>query len=153
VKSTATHQQLETLADEIFDLVRMVSALRSRGGSEELSESEFVTLDQLSRATTLTVGEIQKQLGILPAQMSRILRALEGRSPKPYLECTINQSDRRKVDVRITDAGRKAYEQYRQARRSTSMQLLSRLDDDDRHAFMRILRTFRGEISKRLNGR
>ena len=153
LKTAASRKQLEALADEVFGLVKLISALRARSpatGPEELSESEFVTLDLLTRHDTLTVGEIQKQIGILPAQMSRLLRSLEDKNGKVLVESGINPQDRRKVDVAITEAGRKVYDKYRAARRATALQWLQHLDQGDRDSFMRVLRSFREQIAKQL---
>lgn len=153
LKTAASRKQLEELADEIFGLTKLISVLRARSpsaGPEDLSESEFVTLDMLSQHKTLTVGEIQKEIGILPAQMSRLLRALENKDGKALVESSINPRDRRKVDVAITAAGRKAYERYRSARRATALQWLQHLSPEDREPFMRLLRSFRQQIAKQL---
>ncbi|MHC4064314.1 MAG: MarR family winged helix-turn-helix transcriptional regulator [Planctomycetota bacterium] len=153
MKTAASKQQLEDLADEVFDLVRVISALRSRSratGPEELSESEFVALDLLTENETLTVGVIQKRLGILPAQMSRLLRALEDKNGKALVKSSINPKDRRRVDVALTDAGKAAYDRYRAARRATSLQWLQHLEPEERDGFMQLIRTFRDKIAKQL---
>ena len=154
MKTAASRRQLEQLADEVFGVVRMVSVLRARSkatGTEELSEPEFVALDLLTNCTSMTVGEIQQQVGIPPAQMSRLIRSLEHKEAGALIKCSINEQDRRKVDVTLTEAGKKTYEHYRQARRATSLQFLQHLSQEDRDNFMRILRSFREEISKRLS--
>lgn len=154
MKTAASRKQLEQLADEVFGVVRMVSALRARSkatGTEELSEPEFVALDLLTNRTSMTVGEIQQQVGIPPAQMSRLIRSLEDKEAGALVKCSINERDRRKVDVTLTEAGKKAYERYRHARRSTSLQFLQHLSQEDRDNFMRILRSFREELDKRLS--
>jgi CRISPR system Cascade subunit CasE len=46
----------------------------------------------------MIVGDIQRLLGVLPAQMSRIIRSLENRD-RPLIACHINPRDKRKVDV------------------------------------------------------
>lgn len=154
MKTAASRKQLEQLADEVYGVTRGVLALRARSkaaGPEELTESEFITLDLLTGRESMTVGEIQKQMGIPPAQMSRIIRSLEDREGDALVKCSINEQDRRKVDVTLTEPGRKAHHRYREVRRSTALQFLQHLNQEDREVFMRILRSFRKEIDKHLS--
>ena len=88
----------------------------------------------------MTIGEVQKHVGVVPAQMSRVVRALEVQGGKGYVECSINPQDRRRVDISLTDAGREAYEKYRAARMSTMYETLSALAPEDRFDFMRMMR-------------
>lgn len=136
------------MAGEIFELTQLSTALRMRrsAGADELSETEFVTLDILSRAQTLTIGEIQKQVGVVPAQMSRIIRALEENRGKGYVRCEINPQDRRRVNVSLTQAGTEACDHYREARLASVLAILAELSAEDRGHFMRILRLIRGKL-------
>ena len=143
-------EQLNQLADEMFELTNLVAALRSRShkaDSEELSETEFLTLNLLAQHGTLNVGDIQRELGILPAQMSRVTRALEGKAVGPLVMCSINEQDRRKIDVRATPAGSKAYATYRDARLGMTMRVLAVLTLSERDEFMRIMRKMRDHIA------
>ena len=47
-------------------------------------KSNFLTLSLLHHHDTLIVGDIQRQLGVLPAQMSRIIRVPGDARPPPY---------------------------------------------------------------------
>ena len=51
------------------------------------------------------VGDIQRHLGVLPAQMSRVMQALEEHAP-PLVHCQIDSDDRRRVLVQINENGR-----------------------------------------------
>jgi DNA-binding MarR family transcriptional regulator len=146
-------QNLEAMADEIFELSNLISTARSRqpGKPSDLSESEFLTLDLLGRGEPLTIGEIQRQIGVVPAQMSRIVRALEDRKGGGYIRCTINPRDRRRVDVGLTGEGRKAHDIYRKSRLSMMLAIVSALTPVDREAFMRILRQIRATVTSRLD--
>ncbi|HNQ22808.1 MAG TPA: MarR family transcriptional regulator [Phycisphaerae bacterium] len=142
--------EMESMAKEIFDLAKLVYALRSQRAADqnELTETEFLTLDALVREQPLTIGELQHRVGVVPAQMSRIVRALETARGKGFLECTINAEDRRRVDVSITPSGMEAYEQYRALRLASTRAILAGLTLDDRRHFMRILRLIRTHMSK-----
>ena len=134
--------RIEAAAREIFELAKLSSAVRSRrpDSSPDLTETEFLTLDILAQDEPLTIGEIQKRVGVVPAQMSRVIRALEENRGKGFVRCEINADDRRRVDVSLTDDGREAYEQYRATRLASTRAILSALSPEDRDHFMRILR-------------
>lgn len=140
---------LREMADELFQMQTLGAALRSRSrarGAADLTETEFLTLDFLVRHTSLTVGEIQRQIGVLPAQMSRVIKQLEKREDGPLVKCQINRSDKRKVDVEITKAGRILHKNYKQARIDGMMSFLEVLRKSDCREFMRICRLIRGRM-------
>lgn len=147
-----SRQTLEAMAEEIFELSKLVSTARSRRqtGPDDLSESEFLALDMLARHEPQTIGEIQKQIGVVPAQMSRIVRALESRAIGSYIRCSINPQDRRRIDVCLTDAGRQAHTAYRTSRLGSMLDILTSLPPDDRVHFMRIMRQIRHTMAARL---
>ena len=145
-------RQLEALAEEIFNLSKIGTLARAQarkdGSVETLTETENLTLSLLIQNEVMTVGEIQKAIGVLPAQMSRIIRALEDKGGTAYLACSINPDDRRRIDVTITDDGREAYNAYRSARLDSAMRVLAVLEVSEREEFMRLLRKIRDHMSK-----
>ncbi len=70
-----TGHRLDDIAHELFQLVTQIclSTLRGRRRGGELKEVEFLTLSLLQSNGTMIVGDIQKLLGILPAQMLRVI--------------------------------------------------------------------------------
>lgn len=148
-------QHLQAFAEEIFDLSKAVwtaqSRAKSREQSQEISEMEFLALDLLAKSQPLTVGDIQRSIGVLPAQMSRVIRSLESKGDEPLITCTINPQDKRKIDVELTPAGARAHEAYRRMKLGSIERMLSGLSDRDCQEFMRILRTIRDSIRKSLN--
>jgi DNA-binding MarR family transcriptional regulator len=150
-------QQLQEFALEVFELSKNVWAAQSRAKARdgaELSETEFLALDLLVRAEhPLSVGEIQRQIGILPAQMSRVVRALESKSEAPLISCRINQEDKRKIDVELTPAGVAAHRAYRQAKLGSIEKILLSLDNADREEFMRILRIIHSTMHNAMSDR
>lgn len=143
-------QELKDFVEEIFSLSKdfWVAQSQARGRHEtEITETEFLTLDLLLRSEeTLTVGDIQRKIGVLPAQMSRVIRSLENKGDHALIACKINQADKRKIDVELTEAGRKAHEQYRGVKLASTERMLLDLDEQDRKDFMRILRKIRGSM-------
>lgn len=147
-----TKETLDKMVSDIFELYRVIAIARSRqpAGPDDLSEAEFLTLDLLTKKESLTIGEIQKQIGVLPAQMSRIVRSLEEQGGRGYVGCRINPSDRRRIDVSISAAGKKAYTAYRDARLGSMHAILSSLNGEDRLNFMRILGQIRQAFEEKI---
>ncbi len=156
MKTTAERKDLEDAAEEIFNLTKMSWAARSQQqrqtGQIDLTESEFLALDWLAKTDPgpLSVGDIQRRIHVLPAQMSRVIRSLEAKSGKPLIRCRINPKDKRKVDVTLTDAGRKAHQAFREARLAVTMDLVAHLTPADRSEFMRILREIKAVFRNQL---
>ena len=127
-----TGHRLDDIAQDLFEVFTRLglSTLRGRKRLGDLKEAEFLTLSLLHSNGTMIVGDIQKLLGVLPAQMSRIIRSLENRE-RPLIACNINARDKRKVDVGLTVAGEKALDEYQSARVSLLVERLQRLADDE----------------------
>lgn len=151
--TTASRRQLEALAEEIFGLTNLSYRMRARaqrGSVDNLSETEYLALDMLSRNESLTVGQIQKGIGVLPAQMSRIIRSLEDKGGTAYIRCTINSDDRRKIDVSLTTDGAKSLAAFRAARIDSIIDTLAVLSPEERDDFVRILRKIQREFAANL---
>lgn len=146
-----TQRTIDRMAEEIFELYQLIAIARSRqpAGTDDLSETEFLTLDALAKKEPLAVGEIQRRIGVVPAQMSRIIRALEESGGKDYVRSQINPQDRRRIDVFLTDKGREAYTRYRNVRLKSMHDILAALNPDDRIHFMRIMGQLRNAYAKK----
>ncbi len=130
----------EDLAHRLIEVVAQLglAAPRGRRRNADLKEAEFLTLSILHQRDSLIVGDIQRQLGVLPAQMSRIIRSLEDRD-QPLIACRINPQDKRKIDVALTPAGAKAFQQHETSRTRAVATLLGRLPEDDLDDLQRLL--------------
>ena len=131
---------LEDLAHQLFDVVtRFCQGVpRGRKRAGDLKDIEFLTLSLLNQREPLIVGDLQRQLSVLPAQMSRIIRSLEARD-RPLIACRINATDKRKIDVILTAAGRSAFLEYQTSRVRTISRLLAKLSRDDLGDVTRVL--------------
>jgi DNA-binding MarR family transcriptional regulator len=127
-----TMVRVDELAQKLFDVITQfcLTVPRHRRRSGDLKEVEFLTLSILRQHDTLIVGDIQRMLGVLPAQMSRIIRSLEMRD-QALIACRINPQDKRKIDVTLTAAGRSAHSDYQTSRITSITQFLSKLSEDD----------------------
>jgi DNA-binding MarR family transcriptional regulator len=147
----AQNKQIEQIAEEIFELTKLswIAGANQRQRDEyDLTESEFLTLDMLIKRNSVTVGELQRSVGVLPAQMSRIIRSLERKPGQPLVACSLNPDDKRKIDVTLTDAGRKAHHSYQSSKLAATIEVLAELEDKDRIEFCRLLRIFKDAIYK-----
>lgn len=138
--ATGTEMRVQEIAQGVFDLITHFCLVTPRGRrrSGDLKEVEFLTLSLLHRHETLIVGDIQRQLGVLPAQMSRIIRSLETRD-RPLIACRINPNDKRKIDVALTPEGITAFQDYQSARIGSIHSLLGKLADEDLDDLQRLL--------------
>jgi DNA-binding MarR family transcriptional regulator len=138
--ASGTGISIEDLAHRLIETVAQLDAPmpRARRRHGDLKEDEFLTLFILNQHETLIVGDIQRQLGVLPAQMSRIIRSLEDRD-QPLIACRINPQDKRKIDVILTPAGVQAHQDHQAGRVQTVAGLLSRLPEEDLDDLQRLL--------------
>jgi DNA-binding MarR family transcriptional regulator len=147
--ASGTGLRLEETARELFGLITQLGllALRGRRRSGELKELEFLTLAFLHEHGTMTVGDIQRLLGVLPAQMSRIIRSLESRE-RPFITCQINPRDKRKVDVALTSPGEKALFEYQIVRTNRLVELLRDLSEDEQEAMSQLVEKLHGVLER-----
>ncbi len=147
--ATKPGARLETIAQEFFEVLTHLGLAapprRRRGG---LKEMEFLTLALLQGRGTMIVGDIQRLLGVLPAQMSRVIRALEDRE-RPMVACHINPGDKRKVDVRMTAAGEKALQDYQAGQIGRIAQLLHGLPEEEQQELGQLIDRLRGHLTSR----
>jgi DNA-binding MarR family transcriptional regulator len=133
---------IRSLALQMFDMTThawLATQREKMKGGYDLSESEFLALAALEHVASLSVGELRQHVGVLPAQMSRVIKALEQRYDEKLVLCAINPLDKRKIDVSITPTGRRAVEAYRRAKIMHTVEALESLTDGDLTDFTRIL--------------
>ncbi len=138
--ATGTGPRIDDIAQELFQLVTQIclSTLRGRRRNGDLKEVEFLTISLLQDHGVMIVGDIQRILGILPAQMSRVIRSLENRE-RPLIQCRINARDKRKIDVELTPSGEKTLVEYQSKRVGRIVAQLSNLSDEDQDELIRAL--------------
>jgi DNA-binding MarR family transcriptional regulator len=148
VASTAD-VRLDEVAQGLFAAITQfcLAMPRARRRAGDLKEVEYLTLTLLQHNGMMIVGEIQRILGVLPAQMSRIIRSLEARE-RPLIACRINPQDKRKIDVCLTPAGEKALADYRLPRIRGIAELLAKLSDDDLEELHSLLGKVRADLDR-----
>jgi DNA-binding MarR family transcriptional regulator len=147
--ATARRGRLEEIAEDLFDVVTRVclTAPRGRRRSGDLKDIEYHTLAILQGRGTMIVGDIQRLLGVLPAQMSRIIRSLEDR-PLPLIACRSNPQDKRKIDVGMTEAGEKAVRDYQSVRVHRIAELLQDLTEAEQESLVHLLDRLRDLLER-----
>ncbi len=145
--------KIENLAEEILRLQLMFWKMRHINRIDDpydLNEAEYAALDALSENKEITVGQLQRILDVRSAQMSRIIRSLENKSGAKLVECSLNPNDKRKINVKMTETGKKAYNEYRNRRISANFELIMDLDPQERENLGKLLESYRKAIAKRL---
>jgi len=147
--SNGTGVRLEETAHNLFEVLTQLCLATPRGRRRmgDLKEVEFLSLAILHQHQTMIVGDIQRLLGVLPAQMSRIIRSLESRE-RPYIHCRINPTDKRKIDVCLTPAGEKALLDYQAQNVHALCGLLRHLSDEERDDLNRLLEKLQGALDR-----
>ena len=147
--ASGTVERLEELAQSLFGALTQLwlAAPRGRRRNGDLKEVEYLTLSILHQHETRIVGDIQRLLGVLPAQMSRIIRSLEGR-PRPLITCRINPHDKRKIDVGLTPAGEQALLDFQAQHLQAISDVLRNLSEEDQEDLLRLLDKVNGLMDR-----
>lgn len=148
--STTAGVRIDEMALEVFEVLTHLGIVVPHGRRRpgDLKDIEYLTLAILQGRGTMIVGDIQRMLGVLPAQMSRIIRSLENR-PQPMISCQINLRDKRKVDVGLTAPGAKALQDYQAAHIGRIIEALSDLPEEMQEDFHRLLDRLRSRLGSR----
>ena len=143
--ATGSGVRFEDIAHDLFGVITQFCLATTRGRRRpgDLKEAEYLTLNILHGHGTMIVGDIQRLLGVLPAQMSRIIRALEDRK-ESLIQCRINPHDKRKIDVCLTDAGEKTLLDYQSNRVRGIAELLRKLPEEDQEDLSRVIDKLHG---------
>ncbi len=140
---------LDEVSQSLFGLITRfcLAVPRARRRARDLKEVEFLTLALLHQYEPRIVGDLQRLLGVLPAQMSRIIRSLEARA-EPLICCRINPHDKRKIDVSMTPAGVRAFHEHQAARVNAMTRILGRLPEDELDDMQRLTERLRDVVAQ-----
>ncbi len=149
--ASGTGTQAGALAQDLYGiLTHLCLTVPRRRRSGDLKEIEYLTLTVLHDHSTLIVGDIQRLLGVLPAQMSRVLRALEMRE-RPLVVCRINPHDKRKVNVELTPEGEKAVHDYQALRVHRITELVNDLSAEEQEDLRGLLQRLQKRLVNNLH--
>jgi DNA-binding MarR family transcriptional regulator len=146
--TTTNRKQLEDIASDILDsfpvFLRRVSRMEAHRGMKKLDPSRFV-LRAVYMHGPVRMSEIGKHMGISRPYMTILVDKLieEG-----LVERVPDSSDRRVVNVTITDAGRDAVREFMSNARETIVRNLSSLDSTDISSLHEAMKRIRSITSK-----
>ena len=131
-------------ADEASDFrmatFRLARRLRSQRAVDSMSDGQFAVLAALSNHGPHTLSELADRERVSAPSMNRTVNCLE---ESGYLSRTPDETDRRKVNIALTDAGRGVVAETVRRRDSWLEQALAELTDAQRatlHAAAAIMR-------------
>ena len=123
-----------------------IRALSLPGTDEELTRSQIATLSQIGRAGPLRMGELAEALGIAPGSLTGVVdRLIE----KKLVARERDREDRRRVVVRLTDAGQKVFERFQQAAGRFSESLTALLEPEEMETLLRLMTRLVEGLEKR----
>jgi len=121
------------LADEASEFrmatFRLARRLRSERAVDSMSDGQFAVLAALSHHGPHTLGELADRERVSAPSMNRTVNCLE---ESGYLSRTPDETDRRKVNIALTDEGRGVVAETVRRRDSWLEDSLSALSPDQR---------------------
>lgn len=139
---------------DILGQLRMVGYSIRRKGEQSLeqsglSEAQFRVLmhllfsERIEQAPALNPSELSRREGTNRNTISSLVRSLE---KEQLVERTVDERDRRKFNIRLTDSGRDLVHAHAHAHFNEMGALVSILDEQERVAFGRILQKLNAHI-------
>jgi DNA-binding MarR family transcriptional regulator len=124
---------------------RMIALIRAFGlhkpdetpCGRPVSVAEAHALMELSRAETLVQKELASRLRLDKSTVSRLVGMLEGRG---WVERSRSPRDRRAVELRLTDAGKRTAENIAGARRAKFDRVLQAIPEEERESVLESMR-------------
>ena len=125
------------LRDGLMRELRRMTKLDIIAGLREFVEGEIAALYCLTEAEgALAPSQLSEELKVSRARTANILRSLRG---KGFVEMDISAGDRRKMDVRCTEAGRRRFKEKYDMLLAGVDRYVELLGEDDIKEFTRLL--------------
>ena len=109
----------------------------------ELTFSQYITLKNLSDGSA-GVTDLARAAELNPGAMTRLLDRLEARG---YVARVADPSDRRALNILLTDAGVAIWQDIAKCGQRVREQALSGMSDDERNSLMRLLEQVRDNLT------
>lgn len=134
-------QETERLINQISELFPQKHFGKfTRNHPEGGSTAGIVMRCLLDSDSTVTPGDLSRELGVTGPRITVILNELEKRG---HILRETSPTDRRSVVVTLTEAGRKRVEEYNAHRRDCVARLVERIGPEDARVLARVLKTIR----------
>ncbi|MEV4811381.1 MarR family winged helix-turn-helix transcriptional regulator [Micromonospora avicenniae] len=130
---------MEGAVTRMQHLIRHLRAVKERALADvDLPAHEYETLHALAgRRGRAAPSALAEDLGVAPASITARVDSLVRRG---FVERIPSSTDRRRVDVALTDAGRAAWRGALDVRGAEERRLLAALDPDERRVLSDLLR-------------
>jgi len=132
-------------ADFRMATFRLARRLRAHRAVDSMSAGQFAVLAALSMHGGHTLGELADRERVSSPSMNRTVNCLE---ESGYITRTPDESDRRKVNIDLTDAGRAVVEETVRRRDLWLESAFSTLDDEQRATLARAAQIMREVASQ-----
>lgn len=109
----------------------------------ELTFSQYITLKKLSDGSA-GVTDLARAAELNPGAMTRLLDRLEARG---YVARVADPSDRRALNILLTDAGVAIWQDINKCGQRVREQALGGMSDDERNTLMRLLEQVRDNLT------
>lgn len=121
-------------SDRLLDVLVQLKRVRMRPQNwRMLAPGEYLLLKQLQEDPSESCRVLGKKMGIKPAAVSGLLSRLEGRG---YLRRNEHPTDRRRIDVLLTDSGRAALQEAEDSMKQLGNTLVSQLGEEGAEQFI-----------------
>ena len=132
----------ETLKHELLDNIRRLNRTAAFSCLREMTEGEVAALRLIRRAGGgTTPSQISGSLGVSRARVANILSCLR---KKGYVEMDISATDRRRMDVVLTEAGGRALDEKIARSMQACDEFIDALGEEDAAELNRILQKTAG---------
>jgi len=130
---------IEQIASEVSSLIpKLITGVKGSLISEEdITPQQMMTILTISEIGVCKVSTISKRMGISPPTVTGLVDRLVRNS---YVERIRDLEDRRIVFVKLTKKGNSFVGKFKKAIQSRWKQILIYLSEEDREAYIRILK-------------
>ncbi|MDN3310818.1 MarR family transcriptional regulator [Microbacterium oryzae] len=124
---------------------RLSRRLKQQRAVSDMTDGQFAVLVALKLHGPHTLSALAEREGVTAPSMNRTVNCLEEFG---HLSRTENGTDRRKVDIVITDSGRRVVDETVRRRDEWLSKVLSGLDGDDREILRRAAAIIMREVER-----
>jgi DNA-binding MarR family transcriptional regulator len=121
-------------------IMRAVRRVMRSHRTPDLSIPQFRALGFLQKHEGASLSDVANHIGLQPPTMSKMIDALVARG---LVERNIDQEDRRRVTLTLSDKGRKLWQKARQATNDFLTEKLAALPDEDLLLIVRAMECLR----------
>lgn len=139
--TTSKNELAEQMADLTYELLENCQIKIERTAHKlNLTVAEFKLLRSLQGDEEVSAGGLAKRLGL---SSSRITRIIDGLVSKGIVQKEVGGNDRRVVDIRLTETGKKTRDQLKAMYVTVHQDIIDRLPSDTEESVVRAMQKLR----------